>query len=58
MDRREFFKAGLKKASRSLVNAADNHARRCALHWIRPPYALDELEFQALPEKTFTKPKA
>ena len=45
MNRREFFKTGLKKASKSLVNAAVNHVRQRALRWIRPPYALDELEF-------------
>ena len=45
MDRREFFKTGFKKVSKTLVKAADEHVKQKALHWIRPPYALPELEF-------------
>ena len=45
MNRREFFKTGFQKVSKTLVEAADEHVKQKALHWIRPPYALNELEF-------------
>lgn len=45
MDRRDFFRAGLRKASRTAVEQAGQHVARRARHWIRPPWALDELEF-------------
>jgi ferredoxin-type protein NapG len=45
MDRRSFFKTISNKAARSAVRAADSHVSKQAGHWIRPPYALEELEF-------------
>ncbi len=45
MDRREFFKSGVKKISKTAIKVADNKVSQRASHWIRPPYALDELEF-------------
>ena len=45
LDRREFFRLGLRKAARTAVKEADSVAKKRARHWIRPPYALDELEF-------------
>lgn len=45
MDRREFFRHGLDKASRVAVKGAEGLAHRKAAHWIRPPYAIRELEF-------------
>ena len=45
MDRRAFFRRGLTRASQAAVDGAEALARRNAAHWIRPPYALDELEF-------------
>ena len=45
MDRRAFFRQGLNKASKAAVDGAEVLARRNARHWIRPPFALDELEF-------------
>jgi len=45
MDRRDFFRRGLNKASKVAVDGAEVLARRNARHWIRPPFALDELEF-------------
>jgi ferredoxin-type protein NapG len=45
MDRRGFFKNGVEKASRVVVQEMNNKAAERAAHWIRPPYALDELEF-------------
>lgn len=45
MDRREFFKAGVDKVSRVVVREMDGKAGVMAAHWIRPPFALGELEF-------------
>jgi ferredoxin-type protein NapG len=45
MDRREFFKAGVEKISKTAVKVVDNKVNQRASHWIRPPYALTELEF-------------
>lgn len=45
MDRRGFFRKALRKTGETVVQHADAQARRRAAHWIRPPFALDELEF-------------
>jgi len=45
MDRRAFFKSLGNKATRAAVEQLDKRARKHAGHWIRPPYALAELEF-------------
>lgn len=45
MDRRTFFRQVLRKTSETVVKHADDQAARRAAHWIRPPYAVDELEF-------------
>ncbi len=45
MDRRNFFKAGVKKLSETAVKVVDNKVNQRASHWIRPPYAINELEF-------------
>ena len=45
MNRREFFTAGIKTVSKKAVQIADDHVSQRARHWIRPPYALDELDF-------------
>ncbi len=45
IDRRNFFKAGTLKLAEVVINRADEHARQRAQHWVRPPYALDELDF-------------
>jgi len=45
MDRRAFFKTMADKATKTAVQAADAHVSMRASHWIRPPFALDELEF-------------
>ncbi len=45
MDRREFFKRGLKNVSDTTIKQLDAHAEHRATHWIRPPYAINELEF-------------
>jgi len=45
VDRRAFFRHGLRKVSRAAVEGAEQYTARRARRWIRPPYALDELEF-------------
>ena len=45
MDRREFFKAGLQKATKTAVQIADETVAQRASHWLRPPFAQAELEF-------------
>lgn len=45
MDRRGFFKAGIKKVSETAVEAIESRVNERAKRWIRPPYALDELDF-------------
>jgi len=48
MDRRDFFRLGLRKTGEAVVKKADNLARAQAIQWIRPPYAQSELEFLLL----------
>ncbi len=45
MDRRNFFIAALGKSGKTVVNVIDDRVNKQALHWIRPPYAINELEF-------------
>lgn len=45
MDRRNFFRSAFKQASKEVVKQVDAGVTARASHWIRPPYALDELEF-------------
>jgi len=45
MDRRAFFRKGLKEVAEVAVKHADTQACGRAERWIRPPYALVELEF-------------
>jgi len=45
MDRRSFFKVVTDKIGNSVVKEVDNHVNKRARHWIRPPYALQELDF-------------
>ena len=45
MDRRNFFKNGFDKIAGSAIGVAESHAAKKAKHWIRPPYAKDELDF-------------
>ena len=45
MDRREFFKAGLQKATETAVQLVDETVAQRASHWLRPPFAQAELEF-------------
>ncbi len=43
--RRGFFRQVAHKTGEKLVQQADSRVAHRAAHWIRPPYALDELEF-------------
>lgn len=45
MDRRAFFRKALNKTQERVVKQVDARVNQRAAHWIRPPFALDELEF-------------
>lgn len=45
MDRREFFKRGARKATKTIVEGVEQRARKNASHWIRPPFAIEEVDF-------------
>ncbi len=45
LDRREFFRHGLKKAAVIAVDAAEASVEARARQWVRPPFALPELDF-------------
>jgi ferredoxin-type protein NapG len=45
MDRRDFFRRGFGQAAEVVVKAVDKRVDERAKHWIRPPYALPELDF-------------
>lgn len=45
MERRDFFKLGARKAAHVAYKAAGARAANRARNWLRPPFALDELDF-------------
>lgn len=45
MDRRQFFQKALQKTAETVVKQGDARVTARASHWIRPPYAIAELEF-------------
>lgn len=45
MDRRSFFKSALDKGAKKAVKIIDDSVNKNAAHWIRPPYAIEELSF-------------
>lgn len=45
MDRRQFFKKGLKGAADAALSVANKKVANKAAHWIRPPFAQPELDF-------------
>ena len=45
MDRRDFFKLGKKTLTKTAFDAAEIRAEQKAKHWIRPPFAQNELDF-------------
>jgi ferredoxin-type protein NapG len=44
-DRRRFFQTALRRTGRLMVDQAERKATRRAARWIRPPFALPELDF-------------
>ena len=45
MDRRDFFRVGLKKVTQTVVSEVDARVKKKAKRYIRPPYAISEVEF-------------
>ena len=45
MDRRDFFKKSFGRAAEKAVKVVDNKVAERASRWIRPPFAIPELEF-------------
>lgn len=45
MDRRDFFRRGFSKATETAVKVADKRVSERAKRWVRPPYAITELDF-------------
>jgi ferredoxin-type protein NapG len=45
MDRRDFFRSAVKKTTKKAVELADAKVTHDALRWIRPPFAITELDF-------------
>jgi len=45
MDRRSFFRRAAGKTTEVMVKELDKKIEARAAHWIRPPFALDELDF-------------
>jgi len=45
MDRRSFFTSALNKSGKTVVKTIDARVKQQAVRWIRPPYAIAELEF-------------
>ena len=45
MDRRDFFRRSMGKATEVVVKSAEQGVAARAKHWIRPPFAINELEF-------------
>ena len=45
MDRRDFFKTAVKKLSKTAVKMLNEKLEKKSTQWLRPPYALPELDF-------------
>ena len=45
MERRDFFKLGARKTAEIAYRLASETAARRAVNWLRPPFAVDELDF-------------
>ena len=45
MDRRDFFRTGARKTAEIAYQVASDRAARRAQSWLRPPFAVDELDF-------------
>ena len=45
MDRREFFRSALQRGAKTMVDHAEEKVEQDARRWIRPPFAVNELDF-------------
>ena len=45
MDRREFFRSALRRGAKTVVDHAEEKVEQQAKRWIRPPFAVNELDF-------------
>ena len=45
LDRRGFFRMGARKTAKTVIDMADKRAQERAKHFVRPPFAVPELEF-------------
>jgi ferredoxin-type protein NapG len=45
MDRRSFFRSAIDKGGKTAVKVIDDSVNKQASHWLRPPFAISELEF-------------
>jgi ferredoxin-type protein NapG len=45
LDRRQFFRRGFNNIANVMLTAAEEQALRKARNWLRPPFAVDELDF-------------
>jgi len=45
MDRRDFFKSIFRNTTKEMVKHADAKVKKAAQRWIRPPHAINELDF-------------
>ena len=45
MDRREFFRSALRRGAKTVVDHAEEKVEKEARRWIRPPFAINELDF-------------
>ena len=45
MDRRAFFGLAIKRISKTIVKIVDDKINERASRWVRPPYAIEEMEF-------------
>lgn len=45
MDRRNFFRSALGKGGKAVIKTVDAHINKEASRWLRPPFAINELEF-------------
>ncbi|MCP5072662.1 MAG: 4Fe-4S dicluster domain-containing protein [Rhodobacteraceae bacterium] len=45
LDRRSFFRLGVHKAAKAVVDRAEARLEQRAVHYIRPPFALGEVDF-------------
>jgi ferredoxin len=45
MNRRDFFRGGFRRLQETIIEGINEHVTAQAEHWVRPPYALAEMDF-------------